>query len=728
MSIFTISSILIVISTSSLAVVLLLKSYSVLANRCWGFLCLCAAIYGFGAFKFSTTSIKEDAYFWWQFAYIGVILAPVVYTHFVNAYLKLQQRILLISSYCVAFCFLLINFFFRDAFIGDLKFSFSEFYSIDWMARKNIAWLIFYFLFYWGLLQYSCSLLLINYFQSSGSKKNQLKYLIVGSLIGWLGPHGIYLSYFGINIYPYSNFLLAIYPLIIGYAIVRYRLMDITLVLTRTTIFVGVYTFVLGIPFALAFGFREKLVSLFGESWWMVPLVTSTVLATVGPFIYVYFQRRAEDRLFQEQRRYQATLRQASAGMGKIKDLKRLVTLIVHIMTRTVRVEYSMVFLNDVYAKKFRLGAYRSRLVRQKFRSDIDYSTALVHTLKETQNPIVYDEIKQRTQDYGDLKLARLEAELKAMDAAIVVPSFIDEKLVAILVMGNKVSGKTYSSDDLSVFSILANQSALAVENAQFYDEMKNTHAQLLKAEKMATIGTLADGLSHQINNRLHAMGFIAGDALDTLKLGHNLPMSLEVKEMVLDLEHALNRIESNVQQGGEIVQGLLKYTRKDDAGVQDVSLDKLIEAALDMSQFKIKPGEISMCHEYPPDLPKIRGNFTQLQEVFFNLIDNAYDAMMQRKAELKETNYTPTIKIKAAGGSNGHLDVVVEDNGIGIQEQDKEKIFTPFFTTKLSSKKGTGLGLYVIQRLIEENHKGKVVYESKYKQGTSVHLTLPAA
>jgi signal transduction histidine kinase len=374
-----------------------------------------------------------------------------------------------------------------------------------------------------------------------------------------------------------------------------------------------------------------------------------------------------------------------------------------------------------VYAKKFRLGAYRSRLVRKKFRSDIDYSTALVQMLKETQNPIVYDEIKQRTQDYGDLKLARLEAELKAIDAAIVVPSFIDEKLVAILVMGNKISGKTYSSDDLSVFSILANQSALAVENAQFYEEMKNTHAQLLKAEKMATIGTLADGLSHQINNRLHAMGFIAGDALDTLKLGHNLPMSLEVKEMILDLEHALNRIESNVQQGGEIVQGLLKYTRKDDASVKDISLDQLIEAALDMTQFKIKPGEISISHEYSSDLPKIHGNFTQLQEVFFNLIDNAYDAMMQRKAELKEANYSPTIKIKAAGGSNGHLDVIVEDNGIGIQEQDKEKIFTPFFTTTLSSKKGTGLGLYVIQRLIEENHKGKVVYESKYKQGTTL-------
>jgi two-component system NtrC family sensor kinase len=566
MNIFAISSVLIVLFTSSLAALLLFKSYSVLANRYWGFLCVCATIYGIGAFKFSTVLSKDIAYFWWQFAYIGVIFAPVMYVHFVDSYLKLNQRLLLRITYVFGFVFLILNFFFRDSFIGELKFSFNEFYTIDWLARKNISWLIFYILFYWGLLLYSFSLLLLRYLRVPDSKKNQLKYLILGSLIGWLGPHGVYLSYFGVKLYPFSNFLLAIYPLIIGYAIIRYRLLDITLILTRSTIFIAVYSLVLGIPFALAFGLRASLINVLSDNWWMIPLITSTVLATVGPFIYLYIQGRAEDKLLQEQRRYQSTLRQASAGMGKIKDLKRLVTLIVHIMTKTVRVEFSMVFLNDVHSKKFRLGAYRSSAARMKFRSDLVYESAVVQFLQETQNPIVYDEIKQRTQDYGDLKLARLETELKAMDAALVVPSFIDEKLVAILVMGAKLSGKTYSSDDLSVFSILANQSALAIENAQFYDEMKNTHIQLLKAEKMATIGTLADGLSHQINNRLHAMGFIAGDALDTLKLGHNLPMSLEVKEMVLDLEHALNRIESNVQQGGEIVQGLLKYTRKDDA------------------------------------------------------------------------------------------------------------------------------------------------------------------
>jgi len=265
------------------------------------------------------------------------------------------------------------------------------------------------------------------------------------------------------------------------------------------------------------------------------------------------------------------------------------------------------------------------------------------------------------------------------------------------------------------------------MENAMFYEEMKNTHAQLMKAEKMATIGTMADGLSHQINNRLHALGFIAGDALDTIKMKGEVFVSPEAKEVMVDLEHALHRIEDNVTQGGEIVRGLLKYTRKGEEGFAELDFDQLVNAAIEMTQFKIKPGEMQIVKEYGKDMPKINGNFTQLQEVFFNLIDNAYDAMMQRKNELKEKGYAPVIRISAGGDNKGNINIRFEDNGIGIKEEDKSRLFTPFFTTKLSSKKGTGLGLYVIQKLIEENHGGKVVYNSVYKQGTNVLISLHA-
>ncbi|MFP4473744.1 MAG: ATP-binding protein [Candidatus Omnitrophota bacterium] len=460
----------------------------------------------------------------------------------------------------------------------------------------------------------------------------------------------------------------------------------------------------------------------------MAPLILMTVLATVGPFIYLAIQKRAEDKLFQDQRRYQATLRQAATGMGRIKDMNKLVGLIVHIVTRAVRIEHSKVYLQSGHEGEYKLEGVRSRRPRQvPLVKAVSQRGPLIRRLNTERGPLVYSELKQMSQDMPDHKLKALVQQLEELDAELVVPSFVDERLIAFIVMGKKNSGELYSDDDLSVFSILASQAALAIENCQFYRDMRATHEQLFQAEKMATIGIMADGLSHQINNRLHALGFIAGDVLDTLNLKKDLSMGDEVKEVFVDIEHALHRIQENVTQGGEIVRGLLKYTRKSEEGYSEVELDTLVDESLKMAQFKIKSGEMELIRDFPPGLPQIKGNFTQLQEVFFNLIDNAYDAMMQRRAEFKEEGYKPTIKIRAEARGTKRISIKLEDNGIGIKEEDKQKVFTPFFTTKLSSKKGTGLGLYVIKKLIEENHKGKVIYRSQYMKGTQVYVTLPA-
>jgi signal transduction histidine kinase len=97
----------------------------------------------------------------------------------------------------------------------------------------------------------------------------------------------------------------------------------------------------------------------------------------------------------------------------------------------------------------------------------------------------------------------------------------------------------------------------------------------------------------------------------------------------------------------------------------------------------------------------------------------------MQRKTEQGEAGYRGTIKISTRR-LDGTLEINILDNGIGIKDEDQHKLFTPFFTTKLSSKKGTGLGLYVIKKIIEENHKGRVFMSSEYLSGTLTVIKLP--
>ena len=144
------------------------------------------------------------------------------------------------------------------------------------------------------------------------------------------------------------------------------------------------------------------------------------------------------------------------------------------------------------------------------------------------------------------------------------------------------------------------------------------------------------------------------------------------------------------------------------------------------MVQFKVKLSELDIIRDFN-SIPKIKGNMVQLEEVFFNFIDNAYDAIVERRTMLKEPGYRGKITI-SAHSKDDSLEIIIEDNGMGIQDESNEKIFTPFFTTKTSARKGTGLGLYVIRRIITDTHKGKISFESAYKVGTRFIVELPIA
>src|SRR3989344_7653213 len=577
MNIFAIAGLICSFFCTSLAIVALIFGRAKI-HRILAYFNFSVAIWGFGGFIAGIAQSSQDAIVGWRIAHVGGVFVSTLFFHLVSIFCKVKKKHLLIFAYAQAVFFVIINLVFNQLIVRT-RYVYGIYYNDvnSLFALAVIAYLIIVFASFRELLLFFPS--------ARGGIRVQTTYLIFSFFVGFLSGTSNFLPEFRIDvIYPGGNFGVALYSFILSYAILKYRLLDFNLVITRTSIFITVYSLVLGIPFALAFGWRQKLQSLFSQDWWLAPLIVMTVLATAGPFIYLYIQNRAEARLFQEQRRYQATLRQASYGMGRIKDLKRLLNLIVHIVTRTVGIEFSTVYINDQGAKSYRVGASSSRAVQFHTAEQIDSSSPLIEQLKSSRNPVVYEEIKQRTQDYGDHKLAKLETALKNIDAAVVVPSFIDENLIAFLVLGKKASGRLYSDEDLTVFSILANQAALAIENALFYDDVKKTHEQLYRAEKMATIGTMADGLSHQINNRLHALGFIAGDALDSIKLKKNSALSPDLQELMIDLEHALARIQDNVEQGGEIVRGLLKYTRKGEEGFTQVDLDKLIDASVEMT------------------------------------------------------------------------------------------------------------------------------------------------
>lgn len=652
-----------------------------------------------------------------RICYLGLTLIPLMYYHFVIGFLKIKSKILIYVD-ILSFLFIVIALFTPLIVNGMYKYFWGYYPKAGILHPFYIIYSIFLFLI--------CLKHLYIVYKEEAEPLNHLriKYVFVAFLLGNMGSID-FIPCYNIELYPFGCFNIGIFVLTIAYSIMKYRLMDIKVAVTRTGIFIAVYTLVLGLPFALAVWFKQLLIQIFGVNWWGAPLGLMAILATGGPFLYIYIQRKAEDKLLIEQRQYQQTLKQASIGMTRIRNLRKLLDLITHIVTKTVKISYAAIYLYNPQTNEFELQVSRDkdRIPIPK----VPFENPLLTWVMLKREPLIYEEVKRQMEDTGDLNYKLLEENMRMLTASVIIPSFLEDRFLGFFVLGDKMTGQIYTPEDLNVFQVLASQAALAIENAQFYEDTKEMQEQIAQAEKMATIGTMADGLSHQINNRFYALALIAGDTINTVKSTDTSKCAPEIKDMIGNISHALERIQANVLQGGEVVKGILKYTRKGEEGFTNLSLDEVIDGTLEMVQYKVKLSEIDIVRDYTKNAPQIYGNLPQLQEVFFNLIDNAYDAIVERRNALKEDGYRGKITVTANLYGN-YLRIISEDNGIGIKEEQIKKIFTPFFTTKATTRKGTGLGLYVIRRIITDTHKGQIAFESKYQTGTRFILDLPLA
>ena len=144
------------------------------------------------------------------------------------------------------------------------------------------------------------------------------------------------------------------------------------------------------------------------------------------------------------------------------------------------------------------------------------------------------------------------------------------------------------------------------------------------------------------------------------------------------------------------------------------------------MVQYKVDLDKIDLIEEVPLGLPKLKGDLSQLSDCFFNLVDNAYDAIMRKIGKGVMEEYRGFIRIAAYVGDDGFVRVEVTDNGLGMNSEESKNIFVPFFTTKASSEKGHGLGLYVIKKIIE-SHNGRIKLVSECEKGTTFYVDIPA-
>jgi len=296
--------------------------------------------------------------------------------------------------------------------------------------------------------------------------------------------------------------------------------------------------------------------------------------------------------------------------------------------------------------------------------------------------------------------------------------------------VGRKLSGDRFVVEDRQLLRTLANQSAIAIENAKAYDEIAElnstlearveqrtrelgeTQAQLIQSEKMASLGQLVAGVAHELNNPI---GFVHANLQlleeQTRKIAEAAPGSagaLKAREAVHKL---LVRSREGTARVKKIVEDLRTFSRVDHAELLEVDLHEGIDRTLSLMEPRLKDG-IRVVKQYG-ELPPVRCYAGQLNQVFMNLLMNACDAMPEGGE----------ITIRTARTEQGvRLDF--SDTGPGIPPEIRSRIFDPFFTTKAVGR-GTGLGLSISHGIVER-HGGRIGVESSVGSGTTFSLELP--
>ncbi|TDI43410.1 MAG: hypothetical protein E2P02_11305 [Acidobacteria bacterium] len=335
------------------------------------------------------------------------------------------------------------------------------------------------------------------------------------------------------------------------------------------------------------------------------------------------------------------------------------------------------------------------------------------------------DELRVRIDDEGMIEQelvvgVRGETSPPASSAFIVadVPIYLDDEPVGQVVLEETAQSVNRDMAQSILFIFLAFTSAVTIASAiigaivheasetirQQVQKIEHSERRLMQAAKLASIGELVSGVAHEINNPL-------GVIVSRVEYLHEEAADSQVQE---ELAKDLQVIGTQAHRIGRIVRDLLDFARPHPLDVRAVEVDAILKSVRSLVEARLRQSGVTLETDIPEHLPAVRGDPDRLEQVLINLINNATDAMPEGG----------TICVRA-GKIAEHVRLSVSDTGIGIEEDDLERIFDPFYSKK--EGEGTGLGLSVSYGIIRD-HRGEIWAESTPGAGSTFHILLPIA
>jgi two-component system, NtrC family, sensor kinase len=437
-------------------------------------------------------------------------------------------------------------------------------------------------------------------------------------------------------------------------------------------------------------------------------------------------------------------LRAVGRAVGSTLDLERVLSLVAARAVEFAHAQAGMIYEFDEAAREFRFHTSHGAepaLIEQLRASPIRFGEGAMSAAAVAGSPAQIRDLV----GYRKLALPKLADALARLGyrSLIAAPLLYEQDILGGLVVARHEAGE-FSREVVSLIESFATQSALAVRNAKLFDEqrrrehdlrvaheqLKQAQANLVQAEKMASLGQLTAGIAHEIKNPLNFVNNFAELSRELLQeLCDTIPApGADQDELIATLTANLAKIVEHGRRADGIVTSMLLHSRGGSGERRTTDLNALVDEALNLAfhgaRARDKSFNISLERDFDSKLRPIELVPQDITRVLLNLFGNGFYAANKRRQEGTDPGFRPSLRVTTRDLGD-HVEIRARDNGVGISPEVQSKLFTPFFTTKPTGE-GTGLGLSISYDIVTQQHGGTITVDSRPGEFTEFTVRLP--